>query len=90
MLREKAFGTFKVVALALEAGLLQSVGDFLIFDEAQGSVRPCLALLLHFSNTVTNLIEHRPFLQSAPCSHKTHSGDAIAIGFLARFGHRRP
>ena len=89
-LREEAAGAFEVVAVALEAGGLEAVGDFLSLDEAERGVGAGLAAGLHLADAVADLVEHRAFVQPAPRGDEADGGHLILLrlgeGVLHRLG----
>ena len=84
-LREKPARTFEIVAVALDPGFLEPVGDLLAFDDAERDIGTGLAAGLQFADAVANFVEHRPFVQPFPRGDEADGGDAIFIRFLGGF-----
>ena len=86
-LRKKAARAFEVVAVTFESGFLQTVGDFLFFDDAERGVGARLAAGLQFADAVADFVKHRAFVQTLPSSDQTDGSDGIFICFVRRFVH---
>src|ERR1043165_2073101 len=69
--------------VALKTGGFEAVGELLVFDDAERSIRTRISTFLQFLEPVANVVESGPFLQSAPGSDQTKSGDTVRLSFLS-------
>src|ERR1044071_5634737 len=89
VIRKETLGTFEVMAVTLQSGFLQAIGDCLAVNNAEGSIRSSLAAPGQIADPGADFVQHGSLLEPAPGGDQSDGGDSMLARFLRCFQDRR-